>query len=240
MQGVSQRQTRAGSRLRAIGRWALSALMLSVALFTLWFVDHALRLGLAGLTRDLTETSRLYSEVPSANIAIFGHMIFGAIITLLAPLQLVPVLRQRFPALHRWSGRVLVSAALATALGGLVYMALRGTVGGPPMTLAFSIYGGLVAWCAVETIRAARARRWSDHRDWAVRLFFLCIASLLYRVHYGLWFTFMGEAAGDYVQDDFLGAFDLFNIWAFYLPYLLIVEIVLARQGRGLFVARPA
>lgn len=218
-----------------LGAWALSALMLFVALCTLWFVDHATRLGVSGLTSDLSETSRLFSDNTSANAAIFSHMILGAIITLLAPLQLVPVLRRRFPALHRWSGRVIVLAALGTALGGLTYMTLRGTVGGTPMTLAFTIYGGLVAWTAIETIRAARARRWQDHQDWAVRLFFLCIASLLYRVHYGLWFTFAGEAAPLYVQDDFRGTFDLINIWAFYVPYLLIVEAVLAARGRGLF-----
>ena len=206
-----------------------------VAFLSLWFVDHSLRLGISGFTQDLTETSRLYSEVISANLAIFGHMVLGAVITVLAPLQLVPVLRRALPKLHRWSGRVIVFAALGTALGGLVYMALRGTVGGPPMTLAFTIYGVLVAGCAIETLRAARARRWLDHRDWAVRLFFLCIASFLYRVHYGLWFTFTD---GCCVQEDFLGAFDLVNIWAFYVPYLLIVEAVLARQGRGLFARR--
>lgn len=222
----------------AWGRWALTLLMGLVALCTLWFVDYALHLGVDGMLNDLTDRSRLYSKITAANVAVFGHMIMGAVITLLAPLQLIPHLRRWAPAAHRWSGRVLVVAALLTALGGLVYMALRGTVGGLPMTLAFSLYGVLVIGAAIQTIQAARAGRWQAHQDWAVRLFFLCIASLLYRLHYGLWFAVMGERADTYVQDDFLGAFDLVNIWAFYLPYLLSVELTLAARGRGLFRRR--
>jgi len=217
---------------RGLGAWILTGVMVLIALCTLWFVEHASRLGLQGLTQDLTGTSRLYSDRWAANVAIFGHMIFGAVITLLAPLQLIPPLRQRWPALHRMSGRVIVMAALATAVGGLAYMALRGTVGGPAMTAAFTLYGLLVAICAVQTIRFARAGRWLDHRDWALRLFFLCIASLLYRVHYGLWLSL---TPGCCVQDDFRGTFDLINIWAFYVPYLFCVELGLARQRRGLF-----
>lgn len=217
------------ARWRDIG---LTALMALVLLLGGAFVWHALTLGASGLASDIRETSRLQSESAAANLGIFSHMITGAVITALAPLQLVPYLRRRWPALHRVSGRIVVASALLAAAGGLGYMALRGTVGGAPMTAAFTLYGGLVALAAVQTIRAARAGRWRDHRDWAVRLFFLCIASLLYRVHYGLWFMTTDGLA---VQDDFRGAFDLVNIWAFYLPYLLIVELALARRGRGLF-----
>jgi uncharacterized membrane protein len=212
----------------------LTALMVLVLLLGAAFVWHGLTLGLSGLTRDISATSQLQSDSTLANLGIFSHMITGALITALAPLQLVPGLRRRWPRLHRVTGRLIVGAALIAALGGLSYMALRGTVGGAPMTAAFTLYGLLVALCVVQTIRMARAGRFRAHRDWAVRLFFLCIASLLYRVHYGLWFMTTDGVA---VQDDFRGAFDLFNIWAFYLPYLLIVELVLARRGRGLFAA---
>jgi len=213
---------------------ALTLLMAFVLVLGAAFVWHALQLGFSGLTRDIAAEQRLQSDSLPANLGIFSHMLTGAVITALAPLQLVPALRHRWPGLHRATGRTVVVCALLAALGGLGYMALRGTVGGPPMTLAFTLYGLLVAGCAVQTIRMARAGRWQDHRDWAVRLFFLCIASLLYRVHYGLWFM---TTDGLYVQDDFRGAFDLVNIWAFYLPYLLIFELTLARRGRGLFGA---
>ena len=69
------------------------------------FVFHAFSFGLRGLASDLSVQSHLFSPGhPTATTAIFAHMVAGAGITLLAPLQMLTPLRSRFPALHRWSG----------------------------------------------------------------------------------------------------------------------------------------
>lgn len=211
--------------------WTQAIGLSLLAVLTLGFVLHALGLGLGGLAGRLPEPSRLMSEVTAANIAIFGHMMAGALITLAAPLQLIGAVRRRWPALHRWSGRVLVAAALLSALGGLAYIGLRGTIGGWDMSLSFAIYGALLAGSAVQVFRHARAARWVQHQDWALRFFFLAIGSWLYRVHYGLWELATGGVG---TRANFSGAFDLVNIWAFYVPYLLVLEWVLWRRGRGL------
>ncbi|KMW59334.1 putative membrane protein [Candidatus Rhodobacter oscarellae] len=216
---------------RALASWALTALMLLIVLAALEFVEHAGRLGWAGLNGEAA-WSRFNSQIAAANIGIYAHMLTGAVITVLAPLQLIPVIRRRLPALHRWSGRVLVVLALVTGLGGLSYIALQGTIGGAHMSVAFAIYGLLVLLCAVQTIRHARARHWLDHRDWALRLFLLAIGSWLYRVHYAIWEPLTGRAGMDF---SFTGWFDQVNLWAFYLPYLALLELALMRQGRGLF-----
>ncbi|MEM6577057.1 MAG: DUF2306 domain-containing protein [Pseudomonadota bacterium] len=214
------------------GALGLSLLMLVLFVMVLGFVIHATNLGWSGLTTDLTGISRLYSEIAPANLGIFAHMIAGAAITALAPLQLIPLVRRKWPAMHRRFGRIIGVAALLAGLGGLAYIALRGTVGGPHMSIAFAIYGALMIVAALQTIRHARARRFTLHQDWALRLFFLAIGSWLYRVHYGLWHL-STDGAG--MHDDFTGPFDQVNLWAFYVPYLLILEVVLWRRGRGLF-----
>ena len=61
------------------------------------------------------------------------------------------------------------------------------------------------------------------------RLAVLALGSWIYRLHYGLWFMVMG---GIGVQSDFSGAFDLVNIWAFYLPYLIALEFWFRREAR--------
>lgn len=215
--------------LRTFGQVTLAAFLLLLALATSEFVDHAVTLGWAGIWGE-APWSRITSQIWAANVGIFTHMIAGAVITVLAPIQVTPVLRRRLPVVHRWSGRVLVALAILTALGGLTYIALNGTVGGPQMNFAFAIYGLLVILCAGQTIRHARARRWADHQDWALRMFFLAIASFLYRVHYALWIP-ATDAAG--MREDFTGWFDQINLWVFYLPYLLGLELVLWWQGRG-------
>lgn len=187
------------------------------------FIVHAVGLGAEGFFRDLSEENRLYwPEDPFATAAIFFHMITGGLITGLAPLQLLGVVRRRWPALHRWSGRVLVGLAALTGVSGLIYIALRGTIGGLDMSLSFSLNGLLMILCAVQTIRFAMAGRFDRHRRWALRLAVLCIGSWLYRLHYGLWVLSVGPIG---MKDDFTGAFDLVNIWAFYLPYLAALEL---------------
>lgn len=198
-----------------------------VALLILPFAFYAVNFGQAGLRNDLAEPHYLRSTVPAANLAIFAHMITGAVITVLSPLQLIGSLRRRLPRLHRWSGRIIAMAAIITALGGLIYIPLRGTIGGWPMDLGFTLYGLLTLGAALQTLRHARARRMDQHQAWALRLFWLAIGSWLYRVHYGLWYL---ATDGLWSNPDFTGAFDLVQNFAFYLPYLIGLELYLRRK----------
>ena len=203
--------------------------LLAVTLLILPFAFYALQFGQAGLRNALPEPHYLFSDNTPANSGIFSHMIAGALVTLLVPLQLVGPLRRRAPGLHRWSGRVIAGAAVVTAIGGLIYIPLRGTIGGLPMDAGFTLYGLLLLGAAVQTFRHARARRMAAHQDWALRFFWLAIGSWLYRVHYGLWYLATG---GLWSNPDFTGAFDLVQNVAFYLPYLIGVELYIRRRRR--------
>lgn len=198
-----------------------------VALLILPFALYAIDFGQAGLRDDLTEPHYLRSPQMAANLAIFAHMITGAVITVLVPFQLISPLRRRASWLHRFSGRFIAIAAIITALGGLIYIPMRGTVGGWPMDLGFTLYGLLTLIAALQTLRHARARRMTQHQAWALRFFWLAIGSWLYRVHYGLWYL---ATDGLWSNPDFTGAFDLMQNFAFYLPYLIGVEVYFVRK----------
>ncbi|MEM8554334.1 MAG: DUF2306 domain-containing protein [Pseudomonadota bacterium] len=202
-----------------------------VALIASDFIHHALTRAVGGPELDDGTTNRLWhADAPLATFAIHLHMAFGAVITGLAIFQTVGPLRRRAPWVHRWSGRVVIVCAIVTALGGLVYMAVKGTVGGPDMTLAFTVYGLLMLWCAWQTAQRAMARDYDAHREWALRLIILAMASWIYRVHYGLWFVTMH--GWEVNTEDFSGLFDRVNVWAFFVPYLCILELVLWRKRR--------
>ena len=140
-----------------------TCLLVLLVLLTLPFAIYAINFAQGGLRDAMPEPHYIRSDNLIANLSIFSHMAAGAAITVLVPLQLIPSLRLRLPALHRWSGRLIIIAAVATAVGGLVYIPLRGTIGGTPMNIGFSLYGALVLLTAVQTIRYARARRFADH-----------------------------------------------------------------------------
>ena len=212
-------------------RSALALALLATVVVLAWpFARHAFEFGMRGMTSDMSGWTRLYAaDRPLPNAGIFIHMIAGAVITLAAPLQLVAPLRNRFPVIHRWNGRALCAAAVVTALGGLVYIVTRRTVGGPVMDVGFALYGICVLAAAVQTVRFARAGDLVRHREWALRMFFLAIGSWLYRVHYALWYWLTG---GIGTAPGFSGPFDLVQTFAFYVPYLLILEIVFAFERR--------
>ncbi|MEM9248110.1 MAG: DUF2306 domain-containing protein [Pseudomonadota bacterium] len=218
------RRRRARALRGILGAIGLAILLLAAAPFAHYAVD----LGWRGLTQDLWPAIRFDAPEAPLSVAVFAHMITGGLITCLAPLQLSATIRARAPALHRAIGRLVVLAACATALTGLAWIAANGTIGGADMSLAFALYGALMAVAALQTLRAARARALARHRAWALRLVVLAMASWLYRVHYGIWFALTGGVGSTAA---FTGLFDKIQVWAFYLPYLALLELILRRQS---------
>jgi hypothetical protein len=201
------------------------------AALSLPFVAHSVGLGWSGLWSDLSAVSRIFhGDAPVANAAIAVHMVLGAALTVAAPLQALPVVRCRLPGLHRRAGYAIATAAMLTGLGGLAYIAARGTVGGWWMSLWFAIYGVAMIVAAAQVLYHALDKNTARHRAWALRLVVLALASFLYRVHYGLWYAITDGAASN---DAFTGAFDRANVVAFFVPYLLLVELYLRRRPRG-------
>ena len=117
------------------------------------------------------------AHTPVASFGMGLHFFAGATLLLLGPIQLIGAVRRSAPKVHHWIGRVYAFAAFAAGVGGLIFIALKGTVGGMMMTAAFAAYGALMILAAVQTVRHAMARRIDIHRAWAIRLFALAIGS---------------------------------------------------------------
>jgi uncharacterized membrane protein len=224
----------------ALLRWTSIALMATVwisstlfGLYILAFYAGALAEG--NLQQWNTVLPRLYEpETPIANAGIGVHFAAGGIILILGFIQLIGAIRTHYPALHRWLGRVYVVASLLAGLGGLLFIAVKGTVGGTVMDIGFSLYGVLMVLAAVQTIRYARAGKMETHRAWALRLFALAIGSWLYRMDYGFW-ALLANGAGH--TDDFRGPFDMVMAFFFYLPNLLVVELFLRARPKSVHPA---
>lgn len=171
---------------------------------------------------------RLYEpNTPAATSGIGIHFAAGGIILILGFIQLIGKIRDRFPLLHRIIGRIYVAASLLAGIGGLVFIALKGTIGGTVMNVGFGLYGILTIICAIQTIRFARGGRMEEHRAWALRLFALAIGSWLYRMDYGFWIMLTGGAGH---SRDFSGVFDMIMAFFFYVPNLLVAEVFI--RGR--------
>lgn len=225
---------------RAIWRdgLALAGLILLLAAVW-WFAAHAVTRGVQAFSGDIVAQGRLASTT-LGNLAIYSHMVFGGVITCLALFQWAGPIRRWWPSLHRLSGRLLALLAFLTGVGGLTYIVLNGTIGGPEMSAGFALYGVLMVIAAVQTPRMAMTRQYARHRRWAVRLIVLCLASWLYRVHYGVLYATICAEGTDvcifYSTPEFSGPFDRIQNWAFYFPYLLLAEVWLRLRS---YTPRP-
>jgi hypothetical protein len=178
---------------------------------------------------------------PHTPVASFGmglHFFAGATLLLLGPIQLIGAVRRKAPAVHHWIGRLHALAAVSAGVGGLIFISLKGTVGGVMMSVAFAAYGALMVLAAVQTVRHAMARRIDVHRAWAIRLFALAIGSWLYRIGYGLFFA-IGGAENPGHTTDFTGWYDHIMNWAFFVPPLIVAEMfVRARRNQATTAGR--
>src|SRR5579872_1203994 len=208
-------------------RWSATALVctvwISATLFGLYIVAFYVgALGDGQVAKWNQNLPGLYEPGSPAATSVLGlHFLAGGVILILGCIQLLRKVRARWPALHRWLGRIYVTAALLAGLGGLIFILLVGTIGGRVMDLGFGLYGALMVLAAVQTYRHARARSLVLHRAWALRLFALAIGSWLYRMDYGFWLLLGGDRGHTH---DFHGPFDQLMAFFFYLPNLALVE----------------
>jgi Predicted membrane protein (DUF2306) len=180
---------------------------------------------------------RLYEEGARAgSFAIGAHFLAGAFLLAIGPAQVITGERGNRPTLHRWAGRVYATAAAVAGIGGLAYIAICGTVGGWVMNVGFGIYGAFMVVAAEEAYRHARARRFDQHRAWAIRLVALAVGSWLYRMDYGVWLKLFGGLG--HHPKTFDGVFDRIMAFFFYVPNLFVAEAII--RCRSLSTARQA
>ena len=209
--------------LRWSGIVLVTTVWTSAALFGLYILAfYAAALYEGNMQRWNEVLPGLYNKSSVATTSGIGlHFAAGGIILVLGSLQLINGVRVRFPAFHRWVGRLYIVSSLLAAVGGLAFILLKGTIGGPIMDLGFSLYGVLMFIAAIQTYRHAVARRLDTHRAWALRLYALAIGSWLYRMDYGFWLL-LTDGLGHTRQ--FTGPFDIVMFFFFYIPNLLVAE----------------
>jgi hypothetical protein len=180
---------RAPALLRRSGRLVLAALLLAQGVFAAYLLASYGRTTLAG---DMAAWARLSATgwVPGdtvGNGAMAVHVGVAVLVLLAGGLQLVPVVRRRWPAVHRWSGRVYLTGCAIGAVSGLSLVWGRGTVGDRSQHMAISINAALLLGCAVMAGRTARRRAFAAHEAWAIRTMLAASGVLFFRLFLALW-----------------------------------------------------
>ncbi len=185
--------------------------------FAIGVAGYALSFTLRGIDAFGVELLASFYRRPWA---IWFHMVFGAVALVTGALNFRHSLRRRRPAVHRKLGEWYVLACLLSASAGLL--------------LAFFAYGGIAnrlgfAGLAIATLtttalayRAARARRFSEHRAWMIRSYAMILAAVTLRVQLPLLAISL---------KGFVPAYAIVA-WSCWVPNLLIAEWIVRATTR--------
>ena len=164
------------------------------------------------------------------NWVFLAHALGAGLVALGGVLQLVPAIRKHAPRFHRWNGRVFMATVMVLSLSGFYLEWIRDD---PPTTLsgyATTINGVLILTFAYLAYRAARAKQFVVHRQWAIYLFLVSNAQWFTRV--GL-FGYLVSCKLLGIGTDSVGTF--FGFWKFgaFLVPLFVAWLYLRSTHRG-------
>lgn len=114
-------------------------------------------------------------------VAFQAHVVSGPVSLVLGLVLISVSFRRRFPAWHRWLGRVQAIVVCAVVAPSGLVMAFH-AAGGPLAGVGLAALAIATAACVALGIRAARARRFGDHRRWMGRGLLLLGSAVVLRV----------------------------------------------------------
>ncbi|WP_017573730.1 DUF2306 domain-containing protein [Nocardiopsis halotolerans] len=205
------------------GLTATASVCVAVALFSL----------AAYLTLD-PESSRvdIRQDTTSHYPLLLVHIATSVLALCLGTLQLMPALRRR-RRVHRTVGRIyLFAGVFPGAVSGFCVAVL--TTYGPTAQFGFGMLSVLWFVTAVQGLRAARARRVAEHREWMIRQYALLLAAVTLRVLLPLLLVLYSPQldtvyGGD--QETFFREVYQVVPWLCWVPNLVIAEWFLRRHG---------
>ena len=229
-----------GPARRARPQRRLRTLALPLGVLTVAFLAFALPpyLGLDPARARLP----LPEGVPWFYPALVAHIAFGSVALLTATLQVWPWLRRAHPAVHRWSGRAYLG--LGVLPGGVAVLAVApfSMSGGPTAHVANTLLGLLWLATAVAGYRAARARRFAEHREWMIRSVALTFSIVANRAWSSLCIAAFapGVLTGAPIDEAALAQAIGVSTWLSWVVNLLVAEYWLHRTRHRGRAARPA
>lgn len=173
---------------------------------------------------------------------LVAHIATATVATLTGFAQFWPWLRNKYPKVHRWTGRAYFFAGVFPSMVLAIPVATMSTFG---VANIAGLYALDAMWIvtAIAGYRAARNRRYADHRRWMIRNFGVTLASLASRP----WQIIVAVIASGlldgpmYHGDEAAMFHDIASgsVWLALFANLLIVEIYIQRR-LGVPKPRPA
>lgn len=160
------------------------------------------------------------------NFMLIMHLLPAAIIMFCGPLQFVPQIRARFPAFHRWSGKIYLLTAFILSLTGL-YLGLSGRklIGDSTQHYTLITNAILILIFSVLAFMTAIKRDFKSHRRWAMHLFAMVSGVWLFRMGLFAWLMINGGKPVWFDYEAFSGPFLTVLAYFVYIFTIPVVEL---------------
>jgi len=116
------------------------------------------------------------------------HILPAMLFMVLGPLQFVRRLRSKHPQLHRWSGRIFLTASAVVGVTGLT-LAFGKTIGGVDEKAAITLFGSFFLIALAKALWHALRREFASHREWMIRGYAVGLAVATIRPIMGSFFA---------------------------------------------------
>lgn len=166
----------------------------------------------------------------AGNFMFAVHVLLAALVTTGGILQLLPAIRRRAPAVHRWVGRMFFFVGIVMAFSGLWLTWVRHTYLSLISAVAVSVDGMLILTCTAAAWTFARRRNFAAHRRWALRAFLVVNGVWFLRVAIMAWVLISDGGIG--MNDSLSGPADIVIQFGAYLVPLAVLEVYFRAQGR--------
>ena len=151
---------------------------------------EAQRDALRAMNSDETLLQEFETRFSSRPAMTLLHVVPGALFLSFGLLQFSSRIRNRHIRFHRWSGRVLMVAAIVSGVAGL-YFGVVIPVAGFGEASIIALVGAFLILAVVRGFLAIRRGDAARHREWMIRAFAACIAVSTVRVIGGIIQLFM-------------------------------------------------
>ena len=167
------------------------------------------------------------------------HIIAGFITMYIGLLQISNKFRGNNIKCHKILGYIDLGFTFITSVCGILFIVVNKfkTVGGINMSIAFFIGGLWFFITGVFTLYYAIKKNIDKHKMWALRCYFMSIASMLYRAYFSAYMVFLKHQPpraytqqtcnSDGTCNDYLRKLDQFNAWWFILGGELLLEFAI-------------
>jgi uncharacterized membrane protein len=117
-----------------------------------------------------------------------AHIVPGMLFMMLGPLQFVRELRSKYPQIHRWCGRIFLTASVVVGVSGLT-LAYGKTIGGVDEKAAITLFGSFFLIALAKALWHALRREFPQHRECMIRGYAIGLAVATIRPIMGAFFA---------------------------------------------------